>query len=36
MSLPEVRLVTKLWGGRFQKKTNQFMEDFHSSLLFDQ
>ncbi len=28
--------MAKLWGGRFQKKTSQLMEDFHSSLPFDQ
>ncbi|MEG6616946.1 argininosuccinate lyase [Peptococcaceae bacterium 1198_IL3148] len=26
----------KLWGGRFQKTTDQLMEDFHSSISFDQ
>ncbi|MTI80786.1 MAG: argininosuccinate lyase [Firmicutes bacterium] len=26
----------KLWGGRFQKSTDQLMEDFHSSISFDQ
>ncbi len=26
----------KLWGGRFQKNTDQLMEDFHSSIAFDQ
>ncbi|PKM90599.1 MAG: argininosuccinate lyase [Firmicutes bacterium HGW-Firmicutes-12] len=25
----------KLWGGRFQKSTNQLVEDFHSSISFD-
>ncbi|MDX9871263.1 MAG: argininosuccinate lyase [Clostridia bacterium] len=25
----------KLWGGRFQKKTNQMVDDFHSSISFD-
>ncbi len=26
----------KLWGGRFQKNTNSLVEDFHSSIGFDQ
>ncbi len=26
----------KLWGGRFQKETSQMMDDFHSSISFDQ
>ncbi|MDD2401061.1 MAG: argininosuccinate lyase [Clostridia bacterium] len=26
----------KLWGGRFQKKTDSLMDDFHSSINFDQ
>ena len=26
----------KLWGGRFQKETDQQMNAFHSSLFFDQ
>ena len=26
----------KLWGGRFQKETSQLMDDFHSSISFDQ
>ena len=26
----------KLWGGRFQKDTAQLMDDFHSSISFDQ
>lgn len=26
----------KLWGGRFQKETNQKVDDFHSSISFDQ
>ena len=26
----------KLWGGRFQKETDQLMDDFHSSIGFDQ
>lgn len=26
----------KLWGGRFQKETDQLMDDFHSSISFDQ
>ena len=26
----------KLWGGRFQKDTDQLMDDFHSSISFDQ
>jgi argininosuccinate lyase len=25
----------KLWGGRFQKETDQLMDDFHSSISFD-
>ena len=25
----------KLWGGRFQKETNQIVDDFHSSISFD-
>lgn len=25
----------KLWGGRFQKNTNELVEDFHSSISFD-
>ena len=25
----------KLWGGRFQKETNQMVDDFHSSISFD-
>lgn len=28
--------MTKLWGGRFNKDTNELMEDFHSSISFDQ
>lgn len=28
--------MAKLWGGRFQKKTDRLMEDFHSSFSFDQ
>lgn len=28
--------MKKLWGGRFQKKTAQLMDDFHSSIGFDQ
>jgi len=28
--------VTKLWGGRFQKETDRLVEDFHSSISFDQ
>ncbi|MBE5787761.1 MAG: argininosuccinate lyase [Clostridiales bacterium] len=26
----------KLWGGRFEKETSQLMDDFHSSISFDQ
>ena len=26
----------KLWGGRFSKQTDERMNDFHSSLSFDQ
>lgn len=26
----------KLWGGRFEKETNRLVEDFHSSISFDQ
>ncbi len=26
----------KLWGGRFAKKTDYLVEDFHSSISFDQ
>ena len=25
----------KLWGGRFEKETNQMVDDFHSSISFD-
>jgi len=28
--------MTKLWGGRFAKDSSQLMEDFHSSISFDQ
>ena len=28
--------MTKLWGGRFNKETSELMEDFHSSISFDQ
>ncbi len=28
--------MAKLWGGRFQKKTDHLVEDFHSSISFDQ
>lgn len=28
--------MTKLWGGRFQKETDRLVEDFHSSISFDQ
>lgn len=28
--------MKKLWGGRFQKNTSELMEDFHSSISFDQ
>ncbi|AEG58651.1 argininosuccinate lyase [Desulforamulus ruminis] len=28
--------MTKLWGGRFQKTTDHLVEDFHSSISFDQ
>lgn len=28
--------MSKLWGGRFQKDSDQLMEDFHSSIAFDQ
>lgn len=28
--------MTKLWGGRFQKTTDRLVEDFHSSISFDQ
>jgi argininosuccinate lyase len=28
--------MSKLWGGRFQKSTEQLVEDFHSSISFDQ
>jgi len=27
--------MDKLWGGRFQKKTDRLVEDFHSSISFD-
>ena len=27
---------TKLWGGRFAKSTDKLVEDFHSSISFDQ
>lgn len=27
--------MQKLWGGRFQKNTDELMEDFHSSIKFD-
>ena len=26
----------KLWGGRFEKSTNEVVDDFHSSITFDQ
>ena len=26
----------KLWGGRFEKKTDGLVDDFHSSITFDQ
>ena len=26
----------KLWGGRFKKETDRLVEDFHSSISFDQ
>lgn len=28
--------MTKLWSGRFQKKTSHLVDDFHSSISFDQ
>ncbi len=28
--------MSKLWGGRFQKNTDKLVEDFHSSISFDQ
>lgn len=28
--------MAKLWGGRFQKETDTLVEDFHSSIYFDQ
>ncbi len=28
--------MSKLWGGRFQKETDRLVEDFHSSIAFDQ
>lgn len=28
--------MSKLWGGRFQKETDRLVEDFHSSISFDQ
>ncbi|MDP4182818.1 MAG: argininosuccinate lyase [Bacillota bacterium] len=28
-------MLTKLWGGRFQKNTDKIMDDFHSSISFD-
>lgn len=28
-------MTKKLWGGRFQKETDQVVDDFHSSILFD-
>ncbi len=28
--------MSKLWGGRFQKQTDKLVEDFHSSIGFDQ
>ena len=28
--------MKKLWGGRFQKETDKLVEDFHSSISFDQ
>jgi len=27
--------MSKLWGGRFQKKTSEMVDDFHSSISFD-
>ncbi len=27
---------TKMWGGRFAKSTDKLVEDFHSSISFDQ
>ncbi len=27
--------MSKLWGGRFQKKTSRMVDDFHSSIAFD-
>ena len=26
----------KLWGGRFEKQTSGLVDDFHSSITFDQ
>jgi argininosuccinate lyase len=28
--------MKKMWGGRFSKTTDQLVEDFHSSISFDQ
>lgn len=28
--------MSKLWGGRFSKDTDKLVEDFHSSISFDQ
>ena len=28
--------MAKLWGGRFSKDTDKLVEDFHSSISFDQ
>ncbi len=28
--------MAKLWGGRFSKDSDKLMEDFHSSISFDQ
>ena len=28
--------MAKLWAGRFEKQTSKLMDDFHSSIPFDQ
>ena len=32
----EMRIIMKLWGGRFTKETNQLVHNFNASLSFDQ
>ena len=34
--LPGGKSMSKLWGGRFMKETDRLVEDFHSSISFDQ